>query len=51
MAYKIFCDGATSNNGQNGAKGGWAFSIYDDDGNWLVNGSGYHYIQLITVWK
>ena len=40
MQYKIFSDGATSKNGQEGAVGGWAFLIYDEDGNWILRGTG-----------
>lgn len=43
MIYNIFTDGATSKNGQDGAKGGWAFSIYNENGEWLIDGAGKEY--------
>ena len=30
MTYKIYCDGAVSNNGYENAIGGWAYVILDD---------------------
>ena len=54
MDYKIYCDGATSNNGYENARGGWAYLILDENdieiyrfkegvkqkwySKWLVNG-------------
>ena len=43
MIYNIFTDGATSKNGRDGAKGGWAFSIYNENGEWLIDGAGKEY--------
>lgn len=46
MNYEIYTDGATSMNGQEGAKGGWAFSIYEpkEEGNeWIMSGFGAEY--------
>lgn len=37
---KIYTDGATSKNGQEGAIGGWAFVILDDYGNIWKKGMG-----------
>lgn len=31
MNYKIYCDGATSNNGYENARGGWAYLILDEN--------------------
>ena len=44
--YEIYADGATSKNGQAGAKGGWAFSINKIQGEnkeWIMSGSGGEY--------
>lgn len=46
MIYEIYSDGATSKNGQEGAKGGWAFSINKIQGEnkeWIMSGSGGEY--------
>lgn len=37
---KIFTDGATSNNGYDGAKGGWAWVIVDDNDKIIQQGNG-----------
>lgn len=37
---KIYTDGATSNNGYSGAKGGWAWVIVDDDNKIVRQGKG-----------
>lgn len=31
MKYKLYTDGATSNNGYDGARGGWAWALIQDD--------------------
>lgn len=33
MNYKIYCDGAASNNGYSNAVGGWAYVVLDDEEN------------------
>lgn len=46
MIYEIFSDGATSKNGQEGAKGGWAFTINEineGEKDWLISGSGHEF--------
>ena len=45
MIYEIYTDGATSKNGQKGAKGGWAFSINEkkEEKEWIMSGSGGEY--------
>lgn len=37
---KIYTDGATSNNGYDGAKGGWAWVIVDDNNKMVLQGLG-----------
>jgi len=37
---KIYTDGATSNNGYKGAKGGWAWVIVDDNNQIVLQGMG-----------
>lgn len=38
---KIYTDGATSKNGQEGAVGGWAYVILDDNGSIWKKGKGH----------
>ena len=33
MNYKIYCDGAASNNGYENAIGGWAYVVLDEEEN------------------
>lgn len=39
--YKVYTDGATSNNGKENAEGGWAFIIIDDNDNVIASGADY----------
>ena len=41
IMYKIFTDGACKRNGKTGAKGGWAFAIYDEHNNLMFATSGH----------
>ena len=41
MNYKIYTDGATSGNGYEGAKGGWAWLLLDEDNNIVVKAAGH----------
>lgn len=41
MNYKIYTDGATSGNGQEGAQGGWAWLLLDEDNNIIVKAAGH----------
>ena len=40
MKYKIYCDGAASNNGYENAIGGWAFVMVDENDNIIAEDSG-----------
>jgi ribonuclease HI len=40
MNYKIYCDGAASNNGFDNAIGGWAYVIIDENDNIVAEDSG-----------
>lgn len=41
MIYKIYCDGAVSNNGYENAIGGWAYVILDDKDNVLFEENNF----------
>lgn len=40
VKYKIYCDGAASNNGYENAIGGWAFVMVDENDNIIAEDSG-----------
>lgn len=54
---KIYTDGATSNNGQKDAAGGWAYVIIDDEDKIVLEGSGHitnatnNICELMAVWN
>lgn len=41
MKYSIYTDGATSGNGYEGAQGGWAWILLDEDNNIIVRAAGH----------
>lgn len=41
MRYSIYTDGATSGNGYEGAQGGWAWILLDEDNNIIVKAAGH----------
>ena len=41
MNYKIYTDGATSDNGYEGAQGGWAWILLDEDDNIITKAAGH----------
>ena len=41
MKYNIYTDGATSGNGHEGAQGGWAWILLDEDDNIIAKGAGH----------
>lgn len=41
MKYSIYTDGATSGNGYEGAQGGWAWILLDEDNNIIAKGAGH----------
>ena len=41
MNYKIYTDGATSGNGYEGAQGGWAWILLDEDDNIIAKAAGH----------
>ena len=40
MRYKIYTDGATSGNGREGARGGWAWILLDEDNEIIAKSAG-----------
>lgn len=43
MKYSIYTDGATSGNGYEGAQGGWAWILLDEDNNIITKAAGHIY--------
>lgn len=41
MKLKIYCDGATSNNGYKNSVGGWAYAILDENNQLLQSNNGH----------
>jgi ribonuclease HI len=39
--FKVYTDGACKKNGKAGAKGGWAYGIYDEDNTLMLAHSGH----------
>ena len=39
--FNIYTDGACKKNGKAGAKGGWAYAIYDEEGNLMLSHSAH----------